>query len=34
MKVDVDSAKKVWKKVLKLLNGDCPTKCCEWCGER
>lgn len=31
MKVDVKSAEKVWKKALKLLDGECPNKCCEWC---
>ena len=31
MKVDVKMAEKFWKKALKLLNGDCPDKCCEWC---
>jgi hypothetical protein len=25
---------KVWKNALKLLNSDCPTKCCEWCDGR
>jgi hypothetical protein len=34
MKVDVESAEKVWKKALKLLNSDCPSKCCEWCEGR
>ena len=31
MKVDVKMAEKVWKKALKLLNGECPEKHCEWC---
>jgi hypothetical protein len=31
MKVDVKMAEKVWKNALKLLNGDCPKKTCEWC---
>lgn len=35
MKVDVKSAEDVWKKAIKLLNGECPTlpkgKECEWC---
>jgi len=31
MTVDVKKAEKVWKAALKLLNGDCPEKSCEWC---
>jgi len=31
MKVDVDSAEKVWKDALKMLEEDCPSKSCEWC---
>ena len=31
MKVDVKKAEKVWKKAIKLLNGNCPKKTCEWC---
>jgi len=31
MKVDVESAEKVWKKAIKLLNSDCPKDNCEWC---
>jgi hypothetical protein len=27
----VKMAEKAWKDALKLLKGDCPTKCCEWC---
>jgi len=34
MKVDVKSAETTWKRGLKLLNDDCPTKSCEWCKER
>jgi hypothetical protein len=34
MKVDVKITKKVWKYALKLLEGDCPNKCCEWCAGR
>lgn len=30
MKVDVDSAEKVWKKTLKLLNSDCLKDSYEW----
>ena len=31
MKVDVESAEKVWKKAIKLLDGECPNGSCEWC---
>lgn len=31
MKVDVKMAEDAWKKALKLLEGDCPKKSCEWC---
>jgi len=31
MKVDVKNAEKVWKIALKLLDGECPKKSCEWC---
>lgn len=34
MKVDVKMAENEWKKAIKLLNSDCPTKCCEWCEGR
>ena len=34
MKVDVESAEKVWKKALEMLEGDCPKEECEWCGGR
>jgi len=34
MDVDVKSAEKVWKDALKLLNGKCPKKTCEWCEGR
>jgi hypothetical protein len=34
MKVDIKMAEKAWKDALKLLKGDCPTKCCEWCKGR
>lgn len=34
MKVDVESAEKVWKKAIKLLNADCPNNSCEWCEGR
>jgi hypothetical protein len=31
MKVNIKMAEDVWKKAIKLLNSDCPTKSCEWC---
>lgn len=31
MDVDVKMAENTWKNALKLLNSDCPSKCCEWC---
>ena len=31
MKVDVKNAEKLFNKALKMLNGDCPSKCCVWC---
>jgi len=34
MKTDVDSAEKIWKKAIKLLNSDCPKDSCEWCNGR
>jgi len=34
MKVDVDMAEKIWKKAIKLLNGECPKETCEWCDGR
>lgn len=34
MKVNIKSAEDIWNKAIKLLNSDCPTKCCEWCKER
>jgi hypothetical protein len=34
MKVDIKMAEKSWKDALKLLEGDCPDKCCEWCRGR
>ena len=34
MKIDVKSSGKIWGKAIKLLNGDCPTKSCEWCEGR
>lgn len=31
MDVDVSQAEKTWKKAIKLLNSNCPNKCCERC---
>jgi hypothetical protein len=31
MKINIKEAEKAWKKAIKLLNGDCPKKSCEWC---
>ena len=33
MEVDVESAEKVWKKALEMLNEECPGEGCEWCSE-
>ena len=34
MKVDVNNAEKIFNKALKLLEGECPSKTCEWCEGR
>ena len=34
MDVDVKMAEKTWKKTLKLLDGDCPSKYCGGCERR
>ena len=34
MKVNIKNAEKIWNKAIKLLNRDCPSKCCEWCDGR
>jgi hypothetical protein len=34
MKVDVKMAETTWKKAIKLLNSDCPSKSCGWCEGR
>ena len=34
MDVNVKMAESAWEDALKLLNSDCPTKCCEWCEGR
>ena len=31
MKVNISMAEKAWKEALKLLDGECPKKGCEWC---
>jgi len=31
MKINIKEAEKAWKKAIKLLNGNCPKKSCEWC---
>jgi len=34
MNVDIKNAESIFKKAVKLLNGDCPSKTCEWCEGR
>jgi len=34
MKVNISMAEKAWKDALKLLEGECPKKACEWCEGR
>jgi hypothetical protein len=31
---DVSNAEALFSRALKLLRGDCPSKCCEWCEGR
>jgi hypothetical protein len=31
MKVDVKNAEKIFENAIRLLNGNCPEKSCEWC---
>jgi len=31
VKTNPASAERIWKKALKLLEGECPEKSCEWC---
>jgi len=31
MKVIPKHAEKLFRRGIKMLNGDCPKKCCEWC---
>jgi len=33
VKVNVDNAEHLFKRALKLLDGECPTEKCEWCGK-
>lgn len=33
-KVNVKNAERIFESAIKLLNGDCPPKCCEWCEGR
>lgn len=32
--IDVKNAEKIFDKAIKLLNGECPEKTCEWCEGR
>jgi hypothetical protein len=32
--IDVKDAEEIFEKALKLLEGNCPKKCCEWCEGR
>ena len=32
--IDIKNAEKIWKDALRLLDGDCPEKGCEWCEGR
>jgi len=34
MKVSLDEAEALFKKAIKMLNGDCPKEDCEWCKGR
>ena len=34
MKINVKNAEKIFKKAIKLLEGDCPKDSCEWCEGR
>lgn len=31
MNIDTKRAEKLWKSAIKLLDSECPEKCCEWC---
>lgn len=30
-KINIHNAEKIFQKAIKLLNGECPSKCCIWC---
>ena len=32
--INVKNAEKIFDNAIRLLNGDCPDKCCEWCEGR
>lgn len=34
MKINIKEAEKLFDSAIKLLNGDCPAKCCDWCEGR
>src|SRR3989338_1074004 len=34
MEINIKNAEKIFKEAVKLLNGDCPSKTCEWCEGR
>lgn len=34
MKIDIKNAESIFHKAIKLLNSDCPSKCCDWCKGR
>ncbi len=29
--INIQNAEKIFKNAIKLLNRECPSKCCEWC---
>jgi len=31
IKINLNEAEKLWYDALRLLNGECPSDCCEWC---
>ena len=33
-KINIENAEKLFERAIKLLNEECPTKCCEWCEGR
>ena len=34
MKINIKNAEEIFKKAIKMLEGDCPEKSCEWCEGR